>query len=93
MESHSLPKLVIPSSLTQKPFLGERFDSKMEKSGLLPIQGPGGADGVILKSTDGGQSFVELTRGTIPTGSGGDAGISYNPKTKQWLQLLGERMN
>jgi hypothetical protein len=60
---------------------------------IASIQGPGGADGVILKSTDGGQSFVELTRGTIPTGSGGDAGISYNPKTKQWLQLLGERMN
>jgi hypothetical protein len=60
---------------------------------IASIQGPGGADGVILKSTDGGKSFVELTRGTIPTGSGGDAGISYNPKTKQWLQLLGERMN
>jgi hypothetical protein len=57
------------------------------------IQGPGGADGVILKSTDGGLSFVEVTRGTIPSGSGGDAGIAYNPKTKQWLQLLGERMN
>jgi hypothetical protein len=60
---------------------------------LASIQGPGGADGVILKSTDGGQSFVEVTRGTIPTGSGGDAGISFNPKTKLWLQLLGERMN
>ena len=57
------------------------------------IQGPGGADGVILKSTDGGLSFVEVTRGTIPSGSGGDAGIAYNPKTKQWLQLLGQRMN
>jgi hypothetical protein len=60
---------------------------------IASIQGPGGADGVILKSTDGGQSFVEVTRGTIPTGSGGDAGISFNPKTKLWLQLLGERMN
>jgi hypothetical protein len=60
---------------------------------IATIHGPGGADGVILKSTDGGKSFVEVTRGTIPSGSGGDAGISYNPKTKQWLQLLGERMN
>ena len=60
---------------------------------IATIHGPGGSDGVILKSTDGGKSFVEVTRGTIPSGSGGDAGISYNPKTKQWLQLLGERMN
>lgn len=60
---------------------------------IASIQGPGGADGVILKSTDGGQSFVEVARGTIPSTSGGDAGIAYNPKTRQWLQLLGERMN
>lgn len=60
---------------------------------LASIRGPGGSDGVILKSTDGGKSFVEITRGTIPSTSGGDAGISYNPKTKQWLQLLSERMN
>ena len=60
---------------------------------MASIRGPGGADGVILKSTDGGKSFVEVTRGTIPSTSGGDAGISYNPKTKQWLQLLSERMN
>jgi hypothetical protein len=60
---------------------------------LASIRGPGGADGVILKSTDGGKSFVEVTRGTIPSTSGGDAGIAYNPKTKQWLQLLSERMN
>lgn len=60
---------------------------------LASIRGPGGADGVILKSTDDGKSFVEISRGTIPSNSGGDAGISYNPKTKQWLQLLSERMN
>ena len=60
---------------------------------IASIQGPGGSDGVILKSTDGGKSFVEVSRGTIPSTSGGDAGIAYNPKTKKWLQLLGERMN
>ena len=60
---------------------------------LASIRGPGGADGVILNSTDDGKSFVEISRGTIPSNSGGDAGISYNPKTKQWLQLLSERMN
>jgi len=60
---------------------------------IASIQGPGGADGVILKSTDGGQSFVEVSRGTIPSGSGADAGIAYNSRTKQWIQLLSERMN
>jgi len=60
---------------------------------IASIRGPGGADGVILKSVDGGKSFQEVTRGTIPSSAGGDAGIAYNPKTKTWLQLLGERMN
>ena len=60
---------------------------------IASIQGPGGADGVILKSTDGGLSFVEVSRGTIPSGSGADSGIAYNSRTKQWLQLLSERMN
>lgn len=60
---------------------------------IATIHGPGGADGVILKSTDGGKSFTEVVRGVIPSGAGGDSGIAYNPKTKKWLQLLGERMN
>ena len=60
---------------------------------IATIQGPGGADGFIFKSTDGGKSFQEVTRGTIPSTAGGDASIAYNPKTKQWLQIIGERMN
>ena len=60
---------------------------------IATIHGPGGADGVIFRSTNGGKSFEELSRGAIPSNAGGDAAIAYNPRTKQWLQLLGERMN
>lgn len=60
---------------------------------LASIRGPGGSDGVILKSTDGGKSFTEVARGVIPSNAGGDSAIAYNQKTKQWLQLLGEKMN
>lgn len=60
---------------------------------IATIQGPGGADGVIFKSTDGGKTFQEITRGAIPSTAGGDASIAYNSKTKQWLQLVSERMN
>ena len=59
---------------------------------LTSILGPGGADGVIYRSTDGGASFQELGRGALPAGAGGDAAITYQPTTGTWYQLYLERM-
>jgi hypothetical protein len=59
---------------------------------IASVRGPGGADGVLFRSTDGGASFSEIGRGAIPSTAGGDAGISYNSVTGIWYQLISERM-
>ena len=59
---------------------------------IASVRGPGGADGVMFRSTDGGASFTEIGRGAIPATAGGDVGISYNAATGMWYQLISERM-
>ena len=59
---------------------------------IASVRGPGGADGVLFRSTDGGASFTEIGRGAIPSTAGGDVGISYDPTTGIWYQLISERM-
>ncbi len=59
---------------------------------IASLLGPGGSDGVLYKSTDGGSTFVEVSRGTVPSTAGGDVGISYNATTGMWYQLLSVRM-
>ena len=53
--------------------------------------------GVLLEQKYDGEWVEDRHHGegqlAVAFGAGGDAGIAYNPKTKQWLQLLGERMN
>jgi hypothetical protein len=66
--------------------------SSTETRLLSSINGPGGADGVLFQSTNGGLSFVEIARGILPPGAGGDAAITYDPTTGVWYQLYLERM-
>jgi len=59
---------------------------------IASLLGPGGRDGVLYRSTDGGTTFSEVSRGAVPSTAGGDVGISYNAVTGMWYQLLSVRM-
>jgi hypothetical protein len=59
---------------------------------LASINGPGGADGVIYRSSNGGTSFQELGRNVLPVGVGGDAAITYQASTNTWYLMYLERM-
>jgi len=59
---------------------------------IASLLGPGGRDGVLYRSTDGGTTFSEVSRGAVPSNAGGDVGISYNAVTGMWYQLLSVRM-
>jgi hypothetical protein len=59
---------------------------------LASINGPGGADGVIYRSSNGGASFQELGRNVLPAGVGGDAAITYQASTNTWYLMYLERM-
>jgi hypothetical protein len=57
---------------------------------VASIRGPGGADGLLFESTDGGRSYVQIGSGLVPPGAPGDTGISYLNGT--WWLLNSERM-
>jgi hypothetical protein len=59
---------------------------------LASINGPGGSDGVLYRSSDGGTSFTEIARAVLPAGAGGDAAITYDSTSGLWYQLYLERM-
>ena len=59
---------------------------------LTSINGPGGADGVIYRSSNGGASFQELGRNVLPAGVGGDAAITYQAAANTWYLMYLERM-
>ena len=59
---------------------------------LASINGPGGADGVIYRSSNAGASFQELGRNVLPAGVGGDAAITYQAATNTWYLMYLERM-
>jgi hypothetical protein len=59
---------------------------------LASINGPGGADGIIYRSSNGGASFQELGRSVLPAGVGGDAAITYQASTSTWYLMYLERM-
>jgi hypothetical protein len=59
---------------------------------LASINGPGGADGVIYRSSNGGASFQELGRNVLPAGVGGDAAVTYQASTSTWYLMYLERM-
>ena len=59
---------------------------------LTSINGPGGADGVIYRSSNGGASFQELGRNVLPAGAGGDAAITYQAATNTWYLMYLERL-
>ena len=57
---------------------------------VASIRGPGGADGLLFESTDGGRSYVQIGSGLVPPGAPGDTGIAYLNGT--WWLLNSERM-
>jgi hypothetical protein len=59
---------------------------------LASINGPGGADGIIYRSSNGGASFQELGRNVLPAGVGGDAAITYQAAANTWYLMYLERM-
>lgn len=59
---------------------------------LASLNGPGGSDGVLYQSTNDGVSFVEIARGLLPQGAGGDAAITYDATSGVWHQIYLERM-
>ena len=59
---------------------------------LTSINGPGGADGIIYRSSNGGASFQELGRNVLPAGVGGDAAITYQAAANTWYLMYLERM-
>lgn len=60
---------------------------------LGSINGPGGGEGYIFKSLDGGKTFTQLAEGTLPSNAGGDAALGYDATSKTWYQMVSERMD
>jgi hypothetical protein len=57
---------------------------------VASVRGPGGADGLLFESTDGGRSYVQIASGLVPPGAPADTGLTYLNGT--WLLLNSERM-
>ena len=57
---------------------------------VASVRGPGGADGLLFESNDGGRSYVQIASGLVPAGAPADTGLTYLNGT--WWLLNSERM-
>ncbi|MBU6201801.1 MAG: hypothetical protein KJS90_07375 [Acidobacteria bacterium] len=57
---------------------------------VASVRGPGGADGLLFESNDGGRSYVQIASGLVPPGAPADTGLTYLNGT--WWLLNSERM-
>jgi hypothetical protein len=57
---------------------------------VASVRGPGGSDGLLFESTDGGRSYAQVGSGLVPPQTPGDTGLTYLNGT--WWLLNSERM-